>query len=133
MDIMRKRENVTRSVQKTLSRMISVAEKWMLLTVVVTGKDKAKWDKVKRCTHIRRRWQNILTKLPGVTGQARKATTPTEARSCLITGEKLDNVVQHTDRYILLQANLSRTCDAKTEIIAFICHLWLAGALRSNK
>jgi len=61
MDIMWKRENVKRNVQKTLSRMSIVAEKWTLLTVVVTGKDKTKWDKVKRCTHIRRRWQSILT------------------------------------------------------------------------
>ena len=133
MDIMWKRENVTRSVQKTLSRMIIVAEKWTLLTVVVIGKDKTKWDKVKRCTHIRRRSQYILTNLPGVIGQARKATTPSEAWSCLITDENLDNIVQHTNRYILLQPYLNRACDAKIEIIAFICHLCLAGALRSNK
>jgi len=37
------------------------------------GKDKTKWGKVKSSTHIRRRWQNILTNLPVVNGQARKA------------------------------------------------------------
>jgi hypothetical protein len=36
-------------------------------------------------THIQWRRQNIVTKLPGVIGQARKATTPFEARNCLIT------------------------------------------------
>jgi len=52
------------------------------------GKDKAKWGKVKSSTHThthtRRRWQNILTKLPGVTGQARNATASFEAWSGLI-------------------------------------------------
>jgi hypothetical protein len=43
------------------------------------GQDKTKWGKVKSTTHIRHRWQNILTKLPGVTGQGRKATTHFEA------------------------------------------------------
>jgi len=46
---------------------------------------------------------------------------------------RLDNIVQHTNRYILLEPNLSRECDAKIEIIALICRLFLAGALRSNK
>jgi hypothetical protein len=113
--------------------MITVAEKWPLLRVVVIGQDKTKRDKMKHCTHIRHRWQNILPKLPEVIGQARKATTPSQAWSCLITDEKLDNIVQHTNRYILLQPNLSRACDDKIEIIAFICRLCLAGALRSNK
>jgi hypothetical protein len=36
-----------------------------------TGQDAVGWGKVESSTHIRRRWQNILTKLPGVIGQAR--------------------------------------------------------------
>ena len=76
MEFMWRREKVTWSVQKTLSRMIIAAQKW---TVIFIVKDKTKWDKVKSCTHIRRRWQNILTKLPGVIGQAREVTTPSEA------------------------------------------------------
>jgi hypothetical protein len=43
--------------------------------------------KVKGSTHIRRRWQNILGKLPGFIGQARKTTTPFEAWNCVITNE----------------------------------------------
>lgn len=82
--VMWSREKVTWSVQQTLSRMITAAQQWTLLTAIFIVKDKTKWDKVKRCTHIRRRWQNILTKLPGVIGQARKVTTPSEAWNCLL-------------------------------------------------
>jgi len=39
------------------------------------GKDKTKWDKFKTSTHIRRGWQNILTKLAEVIGQAKYAAT----------------------------------------------------------
>jgi hypothetical protein len=70
-----------RTVQQTRSRVIVAAQKWTQLAAVFIGKDKAKWDRVKPCTHFRRRWQNILTKLPGVTGQARKAITTSEACS----------------------------------------------------
>jgi hypothetical protein len=61
------------------------------------GKDEV--CKVKSSTHIRRRLQNILRKLPGVIGQARKTTTPFEARICLNTDKILDNIVQHTNQY----------------------------------
>jgi hypothetical protein len=82
--------------------MIIAALKWTLLTVVFTGKDKTKWGEVESSTHIRRRWQNILTKLPGIIGQARKATTAFEARNCLITYVTLDNTVPHTNQYFLI-------------------------------
>jgi hypothetical protein len=59
--------------------MIIAAMKWTILRVLFIGKDKAKWGKVKRSTHIRRRWQNMLTKLSGVIGHERNATTPFEA------------------------------------------------------
>jgi len=36
-----------------------------------TGQDAVRWGKVESSIHIRRRWQNILTKLPGVIGQAK--------------------------------------------------------------
>jgi hypothetical protein len=67
------------------------------------GKDKTKCGKVKCNTHIRRRWQNILTKLPGFTGHAQNANTPFEAWNCLIADEILDNIVQHTNQYIIIQ------------------------------
>ena len=56
MIITRSRETVTWSVQKTRRRIIIAALKWTLLTLVSVGKDKTKGDKVKRSTHIRRRW-----------------------------------------------------------------------------
>jgi hypothetical protein len=46
---------------------------------VFIGMDKTQWGTVKSSTHIRRTWQNILTKLPAVISQARKAMTPFEA------------------------------------------------------
>jgi hypothetical protein len=78
------------------------------------GKDKTKWGKVKCTTHIRRRWQNILTKLRGFTGHARNATMPIEAWNCFITDDILDHIVQRTNRYILIiPATFSREKDAK--------------------
>jgi hypothetical protein len=55
-----------------------------------------------------------LTKLPGVTGQARNATTPFEAWNCLNTDEILDNIVQHINQHILIiQPTFSLERDAK--------------------
>jgi hypothetical protein len=68
-------QTVTGSVQKTRRRMIIAALKWTVLMLISTGDDKTKGGKVESSTDIRR----ILTKLPEVTGQARKATTPFEA------------------------------------------------------
>jgi len=78
---------LTPRVQKKRHRMKVVALKWTLLAVVSIGKEKRKWSELKCSTHIRSRWQNILTKLLGVTGQARKATPPFETWKCLITDE----------------------------------------------
>ena len=61
--------------------MITVAMKWMQQTVVFIGKEK-KWGKVKSSTHIRCRWQNILTNLLEVIDQARNATTLLETWNC---------------------------------------------------
>jgi len=52
------------------------------LTVIFIGKEKMKWGKVKSSTHIRCRWQNILTKLPEVIDQAGNATTLLETWNC---------------------------------------------------
>jgi hypothetical protein len=51
-------------------------DEWMQQTVVFMG------DKVKSSTHIRCRWQNILTKLPEITDQARNVTTLLETWNC---------------------------------------------------
>jgi hypothetical protein len=101
MEVMCNREEVTRSVQKTLGRMVIATMKWTVPTFVFIGKDKMQRVKVKRSTHILRRWQNVLTKLPGVIGHARNVTTPIEAWSCLITNEILDNAAQRTNQCIL--------------------------------
>jgi hypothetical protein len=61
MEIMWNGAKVTRIVQKRLRGMIIAALKWTLLTVVFIGKDKTQWGMVKGSTHIRRRWQNIVT------------------------------------------------------------------------
>lgn len=61
-------------VHKMLHQMINATLKWIL-------KNKMKQGKVKSSIHIRCRWQNILTKLPEVIGQARNATMPFEART----------------------------------------------------
>jgi len=77
------------------------------------GKDKTKWGKVKSSTRVRRRWQNILTNLRAVIGQARKAANPVETWNCLITDEILDNIFQHTNQYIfIIQTNFSCERDA---------------------
>jgi hypothetical protein len=38
------------------------------LTAVIPEKEKTMWGTVTNSSHILRRWQNIVTKLPGVTG-----------------------------------------------------------------
>src|SRR5215470_698562 len=63
---------------------------------------------------------------------------PFEAWNYLIADEILDNIVQHTNQYILvIQANLSCERDAKLtdkiEIETFIGLLYLGRALRSNR
>lgn len=63
-------------------------------------------------TRIRRRRRNVLTKLPGVISHAKKATTPFEARNYLITDTIRDDVVQHTNQYII-QPEFSCVSDAK--------------------
>jgi hypothetical protein len=113
MDIMWNREKVTRRVQRTLGRIIA-AMKWTLLKIVFIGKDKMMWGKLKCPKYIRRRWQNILTNLPEVIGEARYTTTPFEASNCRITDEILGNIVQHTNQYVLIvHLNFSRESDAK--------------------
>jgi hypothetical protein len=118
--------------------MIIATMKWTVPTVVFIGKDKTQRGKVKSSTHILRRWQNILTRIPGVIDHARNATTPFEAWSCLIKNEILDNITQHTSQYILsIRPKCSRESDAKLtdkiEVKYFIGLICLAGALRSNK
>ena len=81
--------------------------------------------------------KNILKKLPGVTVQARKATTPLETWKCLIIDEILDDIFQHINQHILIQPNFSHASDTrfkdKIEIKASISLLCVAGELRNDK
>ena len=88
--------------------------KWMLLTVVFIGKGKMQWGKVKSSTHIQHRWQNILTKLPGLIGQTRNASTPFETWNCPVQMKLKITFFQHTNRYIfIIQPTFSHESDAK--------------------
>jgi hypothetical protein len=63
---------------------------------------------------------------------------PYEAWNCITTDKILANSVQHTNQHILIsKPKFSSERDAKVtdkiEINAFICLLYLAGALQSNK
>jgi hypothetical protein len=44
-------ESATEGAEDPKSGTVA-AQKWTLLTVVFIGKDKMKWDRIKRCTHI---------------------------------------------------------------------------------
>jgi len=112
MEVMWNGQKVTARVQKLLRMIIAALD--ATDCCVFIGKDKTKWGKVKTFTHIRCRWQNILTKLFGVIGRARKATTPFEAWNYLITDGIFYNIAQHTNQYILIiQPNFSRAGDTK--------------------
>jgi LPS O-antigen subunit length determinant protein (WzzB/FepE family) len=100
-------------------------------------KVKIRWANVKRSSHIQRRWQNILIKLPGVISQARKATISFEAWNCFITDEISDKIAQHANHYIqFIETNFSPENAAKftnkIDIKTLIDLLCLAGALRNN-
>ena len=83
-------------VQKTLRRIIIAAMKWTLLTAVFIGKDKTKGGMVNKLCTYSTQVAKYLTELPGVIGQARKATSPFEAWKYLITDEILDKIVEQT-------------------------------------
>jgi hypothetical protein len=58
-------------------------------------------------------WQNTLTKLLGFIGHASKVTRPFEAWKRLITDETSDNILKHTNQYILTtHPNFLREIDA---------------------
>jgi len=70
--------------------------------------------------------------------RVRNANTPFKAWKCLITGEILDNIFQHANRYILIfQHDFSRESYSKLtdniKIKAFVSLLCLAGALLCYK
>ena len=105
--------------------------------IYVYWKEHDEVGKVKSSARIRCRWQNILTKLPEVMGQSRKATKPFERWNCLIADEISDNTVQRTNLCILIiHPNFSSESHAKRtgriEMKGFIGLLCLAGAIRNN-
>jgi hypothetical protein len=75
-----------------------------------------------------------LTKLPGDISLTRQGTTTFKARNCFITDEILDNIVQHTNQYVLIQAHFSLTSDARlTDTIEMKGVVGFRAALRNNK
>ena len=90
---------MARRVYNTLRRMIIAAMKWTLLIIDFIGKEKTKWGKAKRSTQIRCRWQNILKKVPGITGQVGKTIAPFETWNCLITDYILNKFSTHISIY----------------------------------
>ena len=94
-------------VHKTPLWMNVTVLKRTLLKIVFIGKEKTKWDDVKPSTHVRCRWQNILTKVPGDIFQERKATTPFEAWNYFITDEISDNIVQRMNQYIFIHLTIA--------------------------
>ena len=123
-------------LQKTLRRIIIAAIKWKLLTVVFIGKEKTKWGMVNKLCTYSTQVAIYLTELPGVIGQARKATSPFEAWKYLFTDEILDKVVQQTSVYsyrTYFQPRKWRQIHRNIEIKAFVLFPCLAGALRNDR
>ena len=112
MEIMWNREKMTWKVQKMLCRMMIAEMKWMLpiVVLVLIGKDKMQWGVVKSSTHIRCRWQNILTKLPRVIGQTRNATMLFETWNCPVQMKlKITFFNTQTDIFLLSSLPLAIT------------------------
>jgi hypothetical protein len=137
MEITWNREKMTWKVQKMLCWKMIAEIKWMLLTVVFVGKDKTQWGTVKKFyTHSMQlaRYSDKVT-----WGYRPNEEQHYTLRNMELSGadEIKDNIFQQTNRYILIiQPTFSHDSDAKftdkIEIKAFICLLFLAGALRSK-
>jgi hypothetical protein len=77
-------DKMTRIVQKTLRRINIAAVKWTPMIILFIGTNKTKWDKVKSTTHIRRRWENILTKYPVLLVKQGKPLRPSKHGTILL-------------------------------------------------
>jgi hypothetical protein len=126
----------TRRAQKTLRRRMMIAGmKWTLLTTVFIRKPI--WGKVKCSTHIRRRWQNILTKLPGLLTKQGKPFCHSKHETVSLQTTFFITFFNQNQYFLIIRSNFSRESDAKlTDKIdtkAFTSLLCIAGALRSNK
>jgi hypothetical protein len=94
--------------------MTVAAVTWRILTVVSTGKDETKCGKVKHSKHIRRRQQNLLTKIAWGYWPIMNATPSFQSRKCLITDEMLSNIVHRTSQCVLvIHPNFSHKSSAK--------------------
>jgi hypothetical protein len=103
MKIMWNRENVT-------------ALQWTLLTgsLLSLARTRPTGGRSTRSTLVRRRWQNDLTKLPGVIDPARIVTALFGTWNRLTAVEAYNTILRHTNLYILIfQPNLSCENDAK--------------------
>lgn len=68
--------------------------------------------------HRKMKGQNIVTKLPGVIGNAVCVSTPFEAWNCFFTNEVLEFFVKLTNKYIdVIKEKFERDRDAKRQIL----------------
>lgn len=104
------------------------------------GKDKlTKWS-LRKPNIVRRRGpENIITRLPGVIGEARQAKTAEECWNNFFSEEIIEVVVTYTNQYITdhVKDKFARERDIQlTDVIelrAFLGLLYLAGAYRANR
>ncbi|KAJ8932287.1 hypothetical protein NQ314_014779, partial [Rhamnusium bicolor] len=104
------------------------------------GKDKTtKWRKVPRSRKRRAEPHNLITRLPGVIHEARRAKLPVECWSHIYSDEILQTIVKYTNQYIHLKVRhrFDRQRDENdldlTELKAFLGLLYLAGTLHANR
>lgn len=103
------------------------------------GKDKiTKWSWKVPLKSKRKGPENIITRLPGVIGDAKKAETPAECWNYFFTEAMIDIIVKYTNQYIEgIRGNFNRDRDVRntdvTEVKAFLGLLYLAGAFKGNR
>jgi hypothetical protein len=104
MEIMWKRETVTRRVLKTLRRMIIAALKWTwtLLTNLFTGKNKTKCGKVKRFYTHSKQMAKYSDKINWGYWSNKESKYTLRNMELSIPGEVLDNIFHHTNHYIFI-------------------------------
>ncbi|KAF6197773.1 hypothetical protein GE061_008739 [Apolygus lucorum] len=105
----------------------------------VVGKDKVtKWTRKPPMKAKRRGPENIITRLPGVIGDARQARTAEECWNNLFSSTIIEIIVKYTNQYIdSIKGKFARERDIKPtdviEVRAFMGLLYLAGAYKGNR
>lgn len=105
------------------------------------GKDGTAWLKTPFRQNVRTRAENIITQLPGVTQEAKSATSELECWGLFFSNEMLQNILRYTNvriqRKIVSCEDLSKHTYIKecsmAEFKAFIGLLYIAGLNRSGR